>query len=144
MTSTIPLAAEKSEVLRQDTRGRVRTPAARREALLDEFERGGSSAAQFARLSGVKYATFANWVQRRRRERQASAGAPAETLAAAPSRSAPVRLWEALAAVPDRQGGEGLCLELPGGVRLAVETPRQLPLVAELLRLLAAGGLRPC
>lgn len=59
----------KAEVLKQDVRGRVRVPEERREALLDEFERSGASGAKFARLAGSKYATFANWVMKRRRER---------------------------------------------------------------------------
>jgi hypothetical protein len=58
-----------TEVLKQDVRGRVRVSAERREALLDEFERSGASGAKFARLAGIKYATFANWVTKRRRER---------------------------------------------------------------------------
>ena len=38
----------KTEVLKQDVRGRVRVSAERREALLDEFERSGASGAKFA------------------------------------------------------------------------------------------------
>jgi len=51
--------------------GRVRVSRARREALLNEFERGGTSGAQFADYVGIKYSTFATWIQKRRR-RQAS------------------------------------------------------------------------
>lgn len=39
--------------------GRVRTPPARKEALLDEFERSGLSGARFAALAGIKCPTFA-------------------------------------------------------------------------------------
>ena len=60
------------QLLKADTLGRVRTPRQRREALLDEFERSGASASRFAKLSGVKYQTFAGWVQRRRRQRGAA------------------------------------------------------------------------
>ena len=56
MTSLIGEA----EVLKTDSRGRVRVPAERREALLDEFEKSGMSGAKFARLAGIHYATFAN------------------------------------------------------------------------------------
>src|SRR5436190_2235431 len=55
-------------LLKQDARGRVRTPAKRREALLDEFERGGVSGAKFAALVGVKYSTFAAWMCARRKK----------------------------------------------------------------------------
>ena len=60
MTSMIGEA----EVLKTDTRGRVRVFPEPREALLDEFEKSGMSGAKFARLAGVHYATFANWVLR--------------------------------------------------------------------------------
>jgi len=56
-------------VLKTDNRGRVQTPAARREQLLDEFERSGLSGQEFAKLVGVKYSTFATWARRRRRAR---------------------------------------------------------------------------
>lgn len=145
MTSTIPLAPDTAEVLKQDTRGRVRTPPERREGLLEEFERSGLSAAKFSKLVGVKYATFANWVQKRKRERQSSgAGSSAGGVAAGPLRTGPVRLFEALAEVAGGDGGCGLRVDLPGGARLQIHSPMQLPLAAELLRLLSLGGARPC
>ena len=42
------------EVFKQDSRGRVRVPPERREALLGEFEKSGVSGVKFARLEGVK------------------------------------------------------------------------------------------
>jgi hypothetical protein len=35
--------------------------------LLDEYERNGGSAAQFANYVGIKYSTLANWIQKRRK-----------------------------------------------------------------------------
>ena len=55
-------------VFKQDGLGRVRMPAARREQLLDEFERSGLSGKKFAALAGIKYQTFATWAQKRRRQ----------------------------------------------------------------------------
>lgn len=52
-------------VLKQDKRGRVQTPLARREQLLVEFEQSGLSGPKFAALVGIKYQTFATWVQKR-------------------------------------------------------------------------------
>jgi transposase len=40
----------------------------RQEMLLDEWERGGGSAAQFADYVGIKYSTLANWIQKRRKQ----------------------------------------------------------------------------
>ena len=56
-------------VLKQDVLGRVKTPKARREQLLDEFERSGLPGLKFAELVGIKYQTFATWAQRWRRQR---------------------------------------------------------------------------
>src|SRR5271170_4392738 len=55
-------------ILKQDVLGRVKTPKARREQLLDEFERSGLPGQKFAELAGIKYQTFATWAQKRRRE----------------------------------------------------------------------------
>ncbi len=55
-------------ILRTDTKGRVVVTPERRAALLGEFDRGGISGAQFAKWAGIKYPTFAYWVQQRRRE----------------------------------------------------------------------------
>ena len=60
---------EASPLLKTDVLGRVRVSSARRESILDEFERSGVSGQAFAAHLGMKYSTFAGWMQRRRRER---------------------------------------------------------------------------
>ena len=57
------------EVLKTDVLGRVKTPRAWQEVLLDEFERSWVSGLKFAALVGINYQTFATWVQRKRRDR---------------------------------------------------------------------------
>lgn len=52
---------------RRDRRGRVSWPRQRREQLLEEYAKSGMSQAAFARRVGVRYPTFAHWVQERRR-----------------------------------------------------------------------------
>jgi transposase-like protein len=119
------------QLLKTDTRGRVRTPRERREALLDEFERSGASASQFAKLSGVKYQTFAGWVQRRRR--RCGAGGV--------QRVEGVRLLEAM--VEERtfaRGSQTLRVELPGGARIELTDASQATLAAALLRELAQAS----
>jgi hypothetical protein len=71
--------AQTDQVLKVDVVGRVWTPRARREEVLDEFERSGMAAAKFTVFVGVKYPTFALWVQKRRRQRKGGevAGRPA-------------------------------------------------------------------
>jgi hypothetical protein len=140
MTSTNPGAEHPvSLILKTDTRGRVRTPAQRREALLDEFEKSGLSGAKFSALSGIKYQTFANWVQQRRRKGQTGALSSAKGSAKNESVS-----W--LEAVVQQAGDQveadrgSLTLHLPGGVRAQLDSTRAVGLAAALVRALE----KPC
>ena len=128
------------EILKTDAMGRVRTPKARREALLAEFERSGVSGKKFAALVGVNYQTFASWVQQWRRQhgKDPSMAKGAEVL----------RLVEAVVeAGSDGPGAvagrEVLRVELPGGARIEIGGGRQVALAAALLRALAGEGA-PC
>ena len=141
MTST----SAGAEILKQDKRGRVRVTLERREALLDEFEKSALSGAKFARMVGVKYATFANWVARRRQERMASREGGRKASAVV----RPMRLFEAvLEGEPSGTArgvvAEGLVVELPGGSRLVLGSPVHLPMAAELVILVAQGMGRRC
>jgi hypothetical protein len=142
----------RAEILKQDGRGRVRVPVERRESLLDEFEKSGASAAKFARLAGIKYATFAGWVLKRRKER----GSVEKTTSSLPASVAEpvvspgsVRLFEALmeddhAGGRDPVGTRGLLIELPGGSRMLVESPVHLQMAAELVALIAQSARARC
>jgi transposase-like protein len=105
-----------------DTQGRVRTSKEQRRLILAEFERSGLSAAAFARRTGLKYSTFAVWVQRGRRTHR-------------PARKAPVRLLEAV--LTSAKPASGLTVLLPGGARLEVREAGQIPLAAALVHALA-------
>ena len=116
------------QVLRTDQKGRVRTPRERREALLEEYERSGASAAAFAKMCGIKYQTFVGWVQQRKRE-----GTEGKVKA--------VPLVEVtVAAEPAMRTGVPVVVRLPGGAQVELSTSGQVPLVAELVRALAVGG----
>lgn len=52
---------------RRDLRGRRITPAARRDELVAAWRQSGLTQAAFARREGVRYPTFASWVQEARR-----------------------------------------------------------------------------
>jgi transposase-like protein len=108
-----------------DTKGRVRTSKEQRRVILTEFERSGMSAAEFARRTGLKYSTFAFWVQRYRRTNR-------------PARKAPVRLLEAV--LTPATSATTLMVQLPGGARLEVHEAGQIPLAAALVHALA----KPC
>jgi len=120
------------EILRTDTRGRVRVSREQRAALLEEFDRSGQSAAGFARHYGLKYQTFTGWLQRRKRE------VPAE--AAGGSKVVPL-VEVVVAAEPWRSGVMvPVAVELGGGARVELRERGQVGLVAELVRALAGGG----
>lgn len=108
-----------------DTKGRVRTSKAQRRVILAQFENSGLSAAAFARRTGLKYSTFALWVQRYRRTKR-------------PERKSPVRLLEAV--VTPTSLGAALRVQLPCGARLEISEAGQVPLAAALLRALE----QPC
>jgi transposase-like protein len=109
-------------MLRADARGRVRRSAGQRAEILAAFEQSGVSAAEFARLVGVKYPTLAGWLHRRERR---------------PGKAPAVRFVEA--AVPTPETFAPLELELPGHVKLRLTESGQVPLVVALLR-----GLTSC
>ena len=126
MTSTNTLP-----ILKSDTQGRVRTPAADREALLDLFEQGGVSGAAFARLHGLRYSTFAHWRGLRRKRRAQGAVAP------------PAPLFQEVVLQPaGAPRPTGVLIELPAGAQARLERADQIPLLAALCRYLR--GSAPC
>ena len=111
-------------VLKRDALGRVKTDAARRDAVVDEFERSGLSGVKFAALTGIKYATLASWIQRRRR---AHGACPKEAVTgkSLSRRGAPLpALGWVQAEVESRPIAAGpravLRLELPGGAIMEI------------------------
>jgi hypothetical protein len=120
------------QILKTDAKGRVRTSAKRRESLLEEFDRSGLSGAKFAELAGIKYQTFATWLQKRRR--QGTVPAKSENA---------VRWLEAVVEKAQASGGKSplaLVVELPGGARMEISHANQAGLAAVLVRALAT----PC
>jgi len=102
-----------------DSKGRLRTSKEQRRVILAEFERSGISATAFAQRTGLKYSTFAAWVQRYRRTKR-------------PVRKSPLRLLEAMAAQP-AVVVVPLQVQLPCGARLEISEASQIPLAAALL-----------
>ena len=124
MTSTTSRNGGKSEILKMDARGRVQVSAERREALLEEFDRSGMSGAGFAKHYGIKYTTFAYWIQARRRK-----GNPSK-------RSGEGQFL--MVAVDTTNRATGLTVELSDGVSLKITTPEEARLAAVLIE-----SLRP-
>ena len=125
----------KSAYLRSDTKGRARTPRERREQLLDEFEQTGASAAMFAKIAGLRYSTFAGWVNRRRKQQGSGGGKSCaeKTL---------VQFVEAAIEPKAQRRGEGLRIELPGGAHTEIGSSGEVEIAAELLRALARNAGR--
>jgi hypothetical protein len=122
-------------VIKTDVLGRMKTTPARRETLLDEFERSGLSGAKFAALVGLKYQTFAAWAHRRRQQREAGG------VGKVPGQATDSVRW--LEAVVDQaQNSNGpnqvaVVLQLPGGVRVEISEVKEVALAAALVRALA-------
>jgi hypothetical protein len=128
------LTTSSSEILKQDSRGRVRYTKQKREQLLQEFDKSGLSGAKFAAMVGVTYSTFAGWCSRR-----AKAGAKSSS-----SKAAPVEWLEAVVAAKQPtplEKSTSLLLTLPSGAQIEIASPTQIHLAAELLRQLEK---RPC
>jgi transposase len=110
-----------------------RTPE-QRERILDEYEHSGLSGPKFAALCGVKYQTFATWLARRKRARQAPAKGQPRRKPAAQVR------WLEASVQPAVASAHGLPLELPGGVRAYISNEGHVALAAALVRALE----KPC
>jgi hypothetical protein len=122
MTPTTP--GSTAQILKTDTRGRVRLPKEKQEALLDEFEKSGMSGQAFAAWAGVKYPSFAHWRTKRRKERGKIA--PADN---------PIKWVEAVVAQAPTPVGT-LVIHLPGGVRVEASSVQG---AAEFVLALGAG-----
>jgi hypothetical protein len=147
MTSALEVSgAVDGEIFKRDKMGRVRVSRARREALLNEFERGGTSGAQFADYVGIKYSTFATWIQKRQRSRASGVGIGHQSRVLKRKRTAPIRWLETMV---DVQGKESrsearLRVHLPGGAHLEITNGAQAGLAAVLLENLGRLGAKGC
>ena len=130
---TLTIAPVDGQIVKRDAAGRVRTPVERREALLAEYDRSGMSGQKFAEWAGIKYTTFANWLQQRRKRRQ-------ERVPAEANPDDAVQWVEAVMGqnpprkVAERPGPAGLIVHGPGGVWMEIREEKQVEWAAKLLR----------
>ena len=129
MTSTTGL------VDRTASRGQIRISREKREALLAQFDQSGMSGPKFAKQAGIKYTTFANWLQKRRRHRNKTILATKSP----PGKKSRVRWLEAVVDSPQQKEPPTLTTATlvvhgPGGVRLELSEDKQVKLAALLLR----------
>lgn len=136
MTSMILTGAQaepKTILLKTDKLGRIRIPDSKRKEILDEFGRSGLSGQAFAKLAGIKYPTFATWIQKHRR--------------AAIPRSQPEKTqWVEVTPPEPLLKPQGISLQLGrlgAGARLEITSLDQVDLTVALLHKLQAKG-QPC
>jgi transposase-like protein len=130
-TSDVSSPEMQSVPVMLDSQDRVRASKEQRRVILAEFERSGVSAARFAKRTGLKYSTFAGWLQRYGRAKPKG------------PRSRPVRLLEAVldqGVLPERTNGEVVVVQVSGQARVELSALAQLPLVVALVRALE----KPC
>jgi transposase-like protein len=117
---------EQEQILKIDTRGRVRYSAERRAAILKEFSNSGLSAHKFAAVTGVNYQTLAGWIARARRTTGGDS-------------SAPVQWLEAVVNQPAAVAGRSVLIHLSGKVSAELAHETQIELLVKLIR-----GLQAC
>ena len=126
---------QRNQLLKIDTRGRVRSTQQQRDAVLDAYEASGLSGPEFSRVHGIKYQTFATWRQKRRESREGN-----ETKSTTTTQT--ITLVEATT----EEQPACLRIDLPGGARIEVSDRNQTRLAAQLLTELACTqpGAKPC
>ena len=124
------------QILIQDSRGRVRVPRGRQEVLLTEYEKSGMSGAAFAEHLGIKYQTFATWIQKKKKRATAGLKSPVQRH--------PVQWVEAVMETSPLQEEKATPLMMRFGVGAVMEITDQkgAMLAAHVLRHL--GGERAC
>jgi hypothetical protein len=126
---TLTTAPDDGKIVKRDVLGRVRTSRERRTALLEEFDQSGLSGQKFAAWAGIKYTTFANWLQQRRKQRksgiEASHGVQwVEAVVTKSCRGKEATKWKA----------GGLIVHTPDGLRIEIAEAKQVSLAVQLLR----------
>ena len=102
---------------KRDERGRKITTSAERVALIAQYRDSGLTQKAFARREGIKFSTFASWVQGRR-------------FAGRPGRKA--RFAEVAMMAPPAMGG--LAVELPDGVVVRGSVASEVAALVRALR----------
>ena len=136
MTSTTD-TVEEELLLKTDRLGRVRMPPEKGELILNHFESSGMSGQAFAAQIGVKYTTFASWVQKRRRARGEYVNEGGEQV------KAPLTLIEAVveASEPPPSLLASLELETSSGLKLRLNSSAEVPVAVQLLKALRDAEL---
>jgi transposase-like protein len=123
-----------STILKQDRLGRVRSTKERRAAVVSEYQRSGLAAREFAKLAGIHYNTFWNWLSENGLTAKRAKGASERTL----------RLVEVAMPRPSAQpiAAGAVVIRMGKGMEVQLLTAEQVPLVVALIKALNPGS--PC
>ena len=116
---------EVTSIVKSDRVGRTRYTAEYKSEVVAAFESSSLSGPAFARQCGIKYPTFAAWAAKGRGPDRSQNSAPP---------ASPFIIAEIGGG--NSAGSEALEVRLPGGATVLADTPRQLALLAELLKAL--------
>jgi len=134
--TTTATTEDEGALIKVDCIGRVRTTSKQREALLDAFAGSCLSGPEFAARHGVKYQTFATWLQKRKRNTgQYPLVRPGDHRQAFPLLLAEVECHE-----PSKPSATPLEVILPGGASVMIRDEAQLAFAVKLIRQLG----QPC
>lgn len=119
--------------LKTDVLGRVTISPQQRERILDAFDASGMSGQKFAEHCGVKYTTFASWIQKRRKSR----GEYPDTTSD-PNEALIKSLTEITLELPTNMQSpqiqsDSITITFLCGAKLELTHQSQIPLVASLL-----------
>jgi hypothetical protein len=126
-------------IIKQDSRGRMRTTRERREALLSEYDRSAMTGRKFAKWAGIKYTTFANWLQQRRKLGCRELAAPVAE-ATTGTRWLEAVVERSPRQEPTKSKTATLIVHGPGGIRIEIHEAKQVSLAVQLLRELDGKG----
>jgi len=129
-TTSMADMSEGDEILKTDALGRVRMPVEKREVILDKFEASGMSGQAFAEYIGVKYQTFATWVQKRRKARGEY------PLVKGGKAKAPLALIKAVVEPESASAVGAVEVETASGLKVRVRSQGEIALEVELIRTL--------
>ena len=129
------MTATNHSIIKSDRRGRLRYTPDQREALVKACQASGLSTPRFAAIHGVKYQTLAAWIHRRDQEAKLSRPRLPKH---APLMLIPVEREDLISS----EVSSPMEINLPGGAKLTLAAPSQIPLAAALIRELA--NPRPC
>lgn len=120
---------EGAELIKTDRLGRIQVKPEHREALLDKFEQSGVSGQQFAKQHGIKYPTFANWRQKRKR----MGGLYPEQVQDTPS-ALLNSLTEVVPVTQTKTKSQSLRVALGGSIHIEVSNEAEVTLAAKLIK----------